>query len=142
MTVSGSRFGTWDWDALRAGGSVALVFAVPITVVAAVVDSDNSGTNALFFFGAIFGFILGAGCAAWVQRVGTPLSHGIVTASGTYLAAQTVFVLIALIGGSDVNWFRVFFTLTLVVGAGLAGGVLGERLQRRGIVPSSRRGRP
>lgn len=130
----------WDLDALRAGGSVALVFAIPLTVIASIVDSDSNGTNALFFFGAMLGFILGAGCAAWVQRTGTPLSHGIVTASGTYLAAQSVFVLIRLIGGDSVNWFRVFFTLTLVVGAGLVGGVLGNRLIRRGFVPSSQRG--
>jgi hypothetical protein len=131
--------GNWDLDALRAGASVALVFAIPLTIAASIVDSDNSGTNALFFFGAMLGFVLGAGCAAWVQRVGTPLSHGMVAASGTYLAAQAVFVLIRLIGGSSVNWFRVFFTLSLVIGAGLMGGVLGDRLQRRGIVPSSRR---
>lgn len=130
----------WDWDALRAGASVALVFAVPLTLAAAFVDSDSSGTNALFFFGALLGFVLGSGCAAWVQRAGTPLSHGIVTASGTYLAAQAVFVVIRLIGGDTVNWYSVFFTLMIVVGAGLLGGFLGMRLQRRGIVPSSRRG--
>jgi hypothetical protein len=33
----------------------------------------------------------------------------------------------------------VFFTLTLVVAAGLLGGILGNRLQQRGIVPSSMR---
>jgi hypothetical protein len=131
--------GRWDWDALRAGASVALVFAVPLTVIAAVVDSDSGGLNALFFFGALLGFIIGAGCAAWVQRMGTPLSHGVVTASGTYLAAQAVFVLIRLVGGSSVNLFGIFFTLMLIAGAGLLGGVLGDRLQRRGVVPSSRR---
>ena len=109
-------------------------------MIAAIVDSDDDGTNALFFFGAMFGFVIGAGCAAWIQQAGTPLSHGIITASGTYLAAQAVFVLVRLIGGNTVNWFRVFFTLSLVVGAGLVGGVLGERLQRKGFVPSSRRG--
>lgn len=132
--------GRWDWDALRAGAGVALVFAVPLTVIAAVVDSDNNGLNALFFFGALLGFVIGAGCAAWVQRVGTPLSHGVVTASGTYLAAQAVFLVIRLIGGNTVNLFRIFFTLMLIAGAGLLGGVLGNRLQQRGVVPSSRRG--
>ena len=118
---------------------MALVFAVPLTVIAALVDSDSSGLNALFFFGALLGFIVGAGCAAWVQRVGTPLSHGVMTASGTYLAAQAVFLVIRLIGGNPVNLFRVFFTLMLIAGAGLLGGVLGSRLQQRGIMPSGRR---
>lgn len=120
---------------------VALVFAVPITLIASFVDSDDDGVNALFFFAAMLGFVIGSGCAAWVQRVGTPLSHGVVTASGTYLAAQAVFVVIRLIGGNDVNLFRIFFTLMIVVGAGLLGGVLGRRLQARGFVPSSWRPR-
>ena len=118
---------------------MSLVFAVPLTIIAAAVDSDSDGLNAVFFFGALLGFVVGAGCAAWVQRVGTPLSHGVATASGTYLAAQAVFLIIRLVGGNSVNWFRVFFTLMLIAGAGLLGGVLGNRLQQRGIVPSGRR---
>lgn len=132
----------WDWVAIRAGAGVALVFAVPLTVVAAIVDSDSSGVNALFFFGAMFGFVLGAGSAAWVQRAGTPISHGLVTAGGTYLAAQAVFVVIRLISGETVNWFRVFFTLSLVLLAGVIGGVLGNRLQSKGFVASINRERP
>jgi hypothetical protein len=131
--------GRWDWQALRAGATVALFFAVPLTLVAAIVDSDNGGLNALFFFGAMFGFILGGGCAAWVQRAGTPLSHGVVSAAGTYLVAQAVFVAIRLAGGNTVNWFSVFFTLGLVSVVGMFGGVLGNRLQQRGFVPSAAR---
>ncbi len=136
-----SSSATWDAVALRAGAGVALMISIPVTVIAALVDSDSSGVNALFFFGAILGFVLGAGCAAWVQRVGTPISHGIVTASGSYLAAQAVFVVIRLVRGDEVNWFGVFFTLMLVVGAGLIGGLLGSRLQARGFEPSINRGR-
>jgi hypothetical protein len=131
--------GRWDWPALRAGASIALIFAIPLTVLAAIVDSDNGGLNALFFFGAMFGFVLGGGCAAWVQRTGTPMSHGVVSAAGTYLIAQAVFVAIRLAGGDTVNWFSVFFTLGLVSVAGMFGGVLGNRLQQRGFVPSSSR---
>lgn len=133
--------GRWDWQALRAGASIALVFAVPLTVLAAVIDSDSGALNALFFFGAMFGFILGGGCAAWVQRAGTPMSHGVVSAAGTYLVAQAVFVAIRLAGGDTVNWFSVFFTLGLVSVAGMFGGVLGNRLQQRGFVPSTARPR-
>ena len=131
--------GRWDWPALRAGAAVALVFAVPLTLLAAVVNSDNGGVNALFFFGATFGFVLGGGCAAWAQRTGTPLSHGLVSADATYLGVQAVFVAVRLGGGDPVNWFAVFFTLGLVSLAGLFGGVLGNRLQQRGFVPSSQR---
>jgi hypothetical protein len=128
----------WDVAALRAGALVCVVTAVPITVIAAVVNSDDNGVNALFFFGAMLGFVVGGGCAAWVQSVGAPSSHSVVAAAGTYLAVQAVLIVIRLIGGDDVNWFSVFFTLGLVLVAGLVGGLLGARLQAKGIVPSAR----
>lgn len=130
--------GRWDWAAIRAGAGVCLIFAVPITIVASLVGS--SALSALFFFGALFGFVLGSGCAAWVQRCGYPLSHALVTAGGTYLAAQAVFVAIRLLTGGDMSWFRILFTLNLVLAAGLAGGFLGNRLQIKGFRPSTRRG--
>jgi len=135
-TTNPSRF---DVDALKAGVSVCLLLAVPLTLIASFVDSDDSGLNAFFFFGAMFGFVLGAGCAAWVQRRGTPFSHGVVAAMIAYLGAQAVFITIRLVGGDSVNWFGVFFTLSLVILAGMIGGALGSQLQARGFVPSSRR---
>lgn len=122
----------WDVDALRAGGAVALVFAVPLNLAArwAADSRDDSALAAWLLVGAVFGFVLGAGCAAWVQRREMPISHGIVTAVGTYSVAQAVFVIIRLIRGSDVNWFNVLFNLSVVAGAGLLGGVLGGRLSR------------
>lgn len=134
-----SRF---DVPALRSGILVCLMVAVPLTLLAALVDSDSSGLNALFFFGAMFGFVLGAGCAAWIQQRGTPMSHGTVAAVVAYLAAQTVFVVIRLVSGEEVDWLGVFFTLSLVLLAGLFGGLLGSGLQARGVVPSSQRSRP
>jgi hypothetical protein len=129
----------WDLDAIRSGIGVCLITAIPLTLIAAVVDSSDAGLNAFFFFGAMFGFVLGSGCAAWLQQRGTPLSHGIVTGMVAYVGAQTVFVAIRLIRGNSVNWFGVFFTLSLVMLAGLFGGLLGSLLQARGVVPSSRR---
>jgi hypothetical protein len=129
----------WDVAAIRAGIGVCLILAVPLTLVAAFLDSDDSGLNALFFFGAMFGFVLGAGCAAWIQQRGTPLSHGLMTAMIAYLGAQAVFVTIRLVGGDSVNWFGVFFTLSLVMLSGLLGGLLGSLLQARGVAPSGGR---
>jgi hypothetical protein len=136
MSASSSR---WDSDAIRTGIGVCLILAIPLTLIAGFLDSDDSGLNALFFFGAMFGFVLGSGCAAWVQRRGTPLSHGILTAIIAYVGAQAVFITIRLLRGETVNWFGVFFTLSLVMLAGLFGGLLGSFLQSRGVVPSSRR---
>jgi hypothetical protein len=131
--------GRWDGQAIQAGIGVCLLFAVPFTVIGAIVDSDSGGLNAFFFFAAMVGFVIGGGCAAWVQRTGTPISHGMVTTIAAYLAAQSVFILVELLTGDDVNWFGVFFTLSLVVLAGAIGGVLGSGLQARGFVPSGRK---
>ncbi len=138
--MSGTAAGESRWDvaALRAGAGVCLLIAIPLTVIAAIVDSDDGAVQALFFFGAMGGFVLGGGCAAWVERRGTPISHSVVTAGGTYLAAQAIFVAIRLIAGDDVNWFGVVFTLGLVLLAGVLGGLLGGRLQATGFTPSSR----
>jgi hypothetical protein len=136
MSASTSR---WDVEAIRNGIGVCLVLAVPLTLIAGFLDSDDSSLNAVFFFGAMFGFVLGSGCAAWVQQRGTPLSHGILTAIIAYVGAQAVFVTVRLLRGETVQWFGVFFTLSLVMLAGLFGGLLGSLLQSRGVVPSSRR---
>lgn len=129
----------WDWPAIRAGGAVCLVFAVPFSIGARIVaDNDDPGLAVLLTLGAIAGFVVGAGCAAWVQRMQTPLSHGIVTAGATYVAAQAVFIAIRLARSDDVRWFAVFFNLSIVIGAGLLGGWIGQRLQAKGFVPSGR----
>lgn len=130
----------WDRPAIVAGASVALVFAVPLSLGArAAADSDHASAAAWLSLGAVVGFTLGAGCAAWTQRCETPLSHGLVTAIGTYVAAQAVFVVIKLARGDSVHWFAVFFNLSTVVVAGLVGGLLGSRLRDRGFLPRHER---
>ena len=127
----------WDVDALKAGAFVSLVFAVPLAIGARIAaDRDSSGLAAWLSLGALVGFVLGAGCAAWLQRVRLPLSHGLVTAIATYVAAQAVFIVIKLLRGGDVSWFATLFTLTTVSGAGLVGGFLGRQLRAKGFLPS------
>lgn len=134
----------WDVDALRAGGMVALIFAVPFSLAArwAADSREDTGLALWLSVGAVIGFVLGAGCAAWVQRRDLPLSHGLATAIGTYVLAQAIFIVIRLLRGSDVNWFAALFNLSVVAGAGLIGGVLGQRLRSRGFVPSGMEGSP
>ena len=131
-----------DWNALRAGGSVALVFAIPFSIAARIVaDSRNSsGAASLLSLAALAGFILGAGVAAWAQRLRLPLKHGLICAVGTYIAAQAVFIIIRAIRGNDVRWLAAIFNLTAVAVAGLIGGALGAMMHRRGFYPSSSRG--
>lgn len=132
----------WDVDALKAGASVSLVFAVPFSLGArwAAESRDDSSLAFWLSIGAILGFVLGAGCAAWVQRLELPLTHALVTAIGTYTAAQAVFIAIRLLRGSDVNWFAALFNLSVVAGAGLLGGSLGRRLRAKGFRPTGMEG--
>ncbi|MEP7115834.1 MAG: hypothetical protein ABI862_21395 [Ilumatobacteraceae bacterium] len=131
-----------DWNALRSGGSVALVFAIPFSIAARIVaDGDGSaGTATLLSLAALIGFVLGAGVAAWAQQLQLPLKHGIICAVGTYVAAQTVFIIIRAIRGNEVRWLAAIFNLTAVAVAGLIGGALGGLMHRRGFYPSSSRG--
>ena len=131
----------WDLDALRAGAMVALVFAVPLSIGATWAADRRDETLALLLsIGAVLGFVLGAGCAAWVQRRELPLTHGLATAIGTYSVAQAVFIGVKLLRGSDVTWFATLFNLSAIAGAGLVGGLLGKRLRDRGFRPSGTEG--
>jgi len=138
MTDPPAVSGRWDTVALKAGATVSLVFAVPFSIAArwAADSRDDSSLATWLALGAAIGFVLGAGCAAWIQRVGLPYTHALATAVGTYVAAQAVFVVIRLIRGSDVRWFAALFNLSVVAGAGLVGGMLGERLRSKGFRPT------
>ena len=131
-----------DWDALRAGAGVALMFAVPFSIAARIVaeGDDHSGAAALLSIAAVVGFILGSGIAAWVQRLQLPLKHGIICAVGTYVVAQTIFIAVRAVRGNEIRWLAALFNLTVVAVAGLIGGGMGSALQRRGLRPSSQRG--
>jgi hypothetical protein len=119
---------------------VALVFAVPFSIASRLV-ADQSGSSpwtAVLWLAALFGFGLGAGIAAWTQTKRLPFLHGMVCAGGTFLAAQSVFIIIKLARGGTVHWLSVFFTFTTVLFVGIVGGGLGSALQARGITPGFR----
>jgi len=133
----------WDVAALRRGGVVALVMGVPFSVAGTLVkDSDtNSALAPWLALGAVLGFVVGAGIAAWTQTKDMPLSHGIVCASATYILAQAVFIIVKLIRGGEVRWMAAAFNLTAVIVAGSIGGLLGAMLHKRGLYPSTMRER-
>ena len=137
--------GRWDRSALRAGGSVALVFAVPLSVAARLVAGDGevgdgrTTVAVLLAFGAALGFLLGSAIAAWHQDRGTPLSHGIATAAIAYAVPQAVLVIIKIVRGGEVRWGGVLFNLTVAVFMGVMGGFIGSAMRRRGVLPRGRR---
>lgn len=120
---------------------MALVFAVPFSIAArwAADSRDDTGLALLLSLGALAGFLLGAGCAAWVQQVGFPLTHGLTAALSTYVAAQAVLIVIKLSRGGDVNWLAALFNASAVAGVGLLGGLLGGRLREKGLLPTGGR---
>jgi hypothetical protein len=127
----------WDLTALGAGALVAIVFGLPLAIGARVAaDADNEGLAIGLSLGATVAFGAGATCAAWLQRTGTPLSHGLVCAAGTYVVVQAVLIIARLIRGRDVHWFSAVFTLTFVLFAGLLGGLVGQRLRSAGTAPA------
>lgn len=132
---------TLDPTALKQGAWVSLTFAVPFSIGSRLMaDHDaNSPWVSVLWLAALGGFALGAGIAAWAQRTGFPLLHGLVCAGGTYIAAQSVFIMIKLFRGGSVSWLAVFFTFTVVLTAGLVGGGLGSALRKRGLVPTTER---
>jgi len=132
---------TLDRAALKQGASVSLVFAVPFSIGSRLMAEHeaNSPWVSVLWLAALGGFTLGAGIAAWVQRTGFPLLHGLACAGGTYVAAQTAFILIKLFRGGSISWLAVFFTFTVVLTAGLVGGGLGSALRKRGLVPTAER---
>lgn len=132
---------TLDRAALRQGAWVSLVFAVPFSIGSRLMadHEENSPWVSVLWLAALGGFALGAGIAAWTQRTGFPLLHGLVCAGGTYIAAQAVFIVIKLFRGGSISWLAVFFTFTVVLTAGLVGGGLGSALRKRGLVPTAER---
>ena len=106
---------------------------------AAAVGGDSGGLNALFFLVFLLLLVVGAGSAAWVQRTGTPLTHALATATGSFVVAEVVFVVVRAVRGTDIPWSGIALTFSFVVIAGIIGGFLGSRLQARGVVPSVHR---
>jgi hypothetical protein len=124
----------WDTAALRDGIGVAALGAVPFGVVARLITDRTSGAwVALFAIAVLVSLVLGAGVAAWRQRVGRPLSHGIVTALVTFAVVQAVGLARRAIAGHDIHWRLVASSGLLSLMAGTFGGVLGMFLQAQGV---------
>ena len=138
MAVTDPPGSRWDRAALRSGVGACIMLAVPLQVLALIAGSD-SGWSLPLRLGALVGFFLGAGVAAWAQQRGFPLAHGLVTAIGSFAVVQTGFIVGRAIAGDDLRMWSAVANLAPVVGVGLLGGFLGQALQRRGVVPGMRR---
>jgi len=127
----------FDLRAVWNGASTAAMIAVPVQVIARLVvdENDRSGWSVVLTLLILFGLVLGSGVAAWHQRRNTPLSHGVVTASGVFIVVQVIFSVMKLIQGDSIAWGRIVVSLGLSLVAGICGGMLGSSLLRRGVEP-------
>ena len=117
-----------DPRALREGALVAAVVAVPAGVVGRVLSDRPDQPDWLWVLVVVVlaGLVAGAAVAASRQDRGFPLTHGVVTAVGVFVAVQTVGILIRLLRGDSISWSRVTSSLLLSLMAGMAGGLLGS----------------
>jgi hypothetical protein len=115
-----------DAMALRQGGSVAALFALPFGIAAAFFRDDRQGLASVLTALVLLGLVLGAGVAAWKQRTGTPLTHGIVTAVGVFLVIQTLGIVRRALAGEALHWSRIISSLVLSAVAGVVGGLMGS----------------
>ena len=130
--------GRIDRQALRDGASVTLLFSIPPTLVARFVldNSDStSGWAPLLSLIAIFGFVMGAGIAAWRQSTRAPMLHSVLAGSGVFVAAQAAFLVIRVATNGDVRIMRIVSSFSLSLIASVIGGLLGNYLQKSGIKP-------
>jgi len=130
----------FDRRAILDGAAVAAMISVPVQFVAqlALDEEERSGWAAVLALVIIGGLILGAGVAAWRQDRQTPLSHGIVTATGVFLSIQAILTVLNIIQGDPVRWGRIATSFALSMVAGILGGLLGSSLLRRGLSPIDR----
>lgn len=124
-----------DSRAVRAGAVLALIVAVPAALAGEALEADRpadhpSGWALLLSVVVFLGLLAGAALAAFGQRKGTPLIHGIVVALGCFIAVQAVGVVRRSIQGDTISWSRILSSALLSAMAGTIGGLLGNRVPR------------
>jgi hypothetical protein len=130
-----------DRDALRQGVLIAAGIAIPAALIGLLFVDDahgasNDGWTVLFPVVVLLGLVLGAGCAAWVQRNGAPLTHGIATALVVFVGVQLVGIARRTLSDESIDWGRVVSSLLLSLLAGTIGGLVGGWLAGR--MPATR----
>ena len=121
-----------DWKAVGAGVLAALVLALPAGLVGAVVVNDESNNGVFVFFLVIMAGMLVGGFVAGSKRPDSPMTHGAVAAVIAYAAAQTVTVIVRVVGDNKLRSPVVYvFNLLLMASLGVVGGLIAERRNAR-----------
>jgi putative membrane protein (TIGR04086 family) len=123
---------TVDWKAIGAGVVAALVLALPAGLIGAVVVNDESNNGVFVFFLVIMAGMLVGGFVAGSKRPDSPLTHGAIAAVLAYALAQTVTVLVRVLGDTKLRSPVVYiFNALLMASLGVVGGLIAERRNAR-----------
>jgi xanthosine utilization system XapX-like protein len=114
-----------DRPAIVKGMVMAAVIAVPFALLGLAASDDGLGWGGwLSVLGVLLGLVIGGFFAARDQRVGAPLTNGIVAALGVYVVVQGLGIVKRLIAGDDLNWAKYASSMLLSIVAGTVGALL------------------
>jgi putative membrane protein (TIGR04086 family) len=125
------------------GVAIGAIISAPAGVVAAIVVDEapgahNPGWTGLLAFVVVLGLLAGATTAAFAQKSGTPLVHGMLASVVVYVGVEIVGLTRRTISHDPVDWSRVISSLLLSMVVGAVGGLLGNRLANRARGHASR----
>jgi len=114
-----------DRPAIVKGMVMAAVIAVPFALLGLAASDDGLGwAGWLSVLGVLLGLVIGGFFAARDQRVGAPLTNGIVAALGVYVVVQGLGIVKRLIAGDELNWAKYASSMLLSIVAGTVGALL------------------
>jgi putative membrane protein (TIGR04086 family) len=105
---------------------VSAVITVPFAILGTAASDDSSlgWASWLAVVGVLLGLVIGGFVAARDQRVGAPLTNGIVAAVGVYVVVQGIGILKRVVVDEQLNWARYVSSLLLSIVAGTVGALL------------------
>ncbi len=119
-----------DWTVIRSSALAGLMIIVPAALVSQWLASGDGAWPFLFLLVVLIGFVV-AGFGAGFLRSDTPMKHGAISAIAAYVVVQTVFAVVRLARGEDLNPIT-YPLLALMAGSfGLLGGLFGDWHRRR-----------
>jgi O-antigen/teichoic acid export membrane protein len=106
--------------------AVAAVIAVPFALLGlAASDEESLGwAGWLSVLGILLGLVIGGFIAGRDQRVGAPLTNGIVAAVTVYVIVQGIGIIKRAVAGDELHWGKYASSLLLSIVAGTVGALL------------------
>jgi hypothetical protein len=105
---------------------VSAIITVPFAILGTAASDDTSlgWAGWLAVIGVLLGLVIGGFLAARDQRVGAPLTNGIVAAVGVYVVVQGIGILKRVVADENLNWAKYVSSLLLSIVAGTVGALL------------------